>query len=174
MERNKKMIKPMIEEIPEFTESINSMPDDIKNKVDQKIEAMYKSPHNCTLTDSELFEKAESALNDLIKTGGKSFTMQVPARPNHDTDLILSEVINRFKSIQAKCDRYEKVMKQIIPYLSAPGTNGNHWVPVINEALSGDGDRICPNCKKVFNADRNGCCRECGSDKFLNQKEDKQ
>lgn len=39
---------------------------------------------------------------------------------------------------------------------------------IANEALSAGEDRICPNCNKVFNGDRHGNCRECGSDEYTN------
>ena len=94
------------------------------------------------------------------------------------------------KALQAKCDRYEKALKDINrraeygkPIDLALGTKSGEMCIAIeiisrtaledgkaNEALHRDRDRICPNCKKVFNADRNGCCRECGSDEFQNQK----
>jgi hypothetical protein len=41
-------------------------------------------------------------------------------------------------ALRARCDRYEKVLKDVLPYLSAAGTNGNHWVPIITEALAGE------------------------------------
>lgn len=48
------------------------------------------------IPDLELAEKAQSALRKLCSTGGQSFTMTVPPRLD-DTDMILSEVIKRFK-----------------------------------------------------------------------------
>lgn len=59
---------------------------------------MEKNIH-CTLTDQELAAKADQWIDELIASGGKSFTMQVPARPNADTDLIFSELNNRFKKL---------------------------------------------------------------------------
>lgn len=44
----------------------------------------------------ELAEMADKALDKLCSTGGQSFTMTVPPRLD-DTDVILSEVIKRFK-----------------------------------------------------------------------------
>jgi len=44
----------------------------------------------------ELAKKAQSALGKLCSSGGTSFTMSVPPRLD-DTDMILSEVITRFK-----------------------------------------------------------------------------
>jgi hypothetical protein len=71
-----------------------------------------KSIH-CTLTDAQLIAKADQLIDELIGSGGKSWTMQVPARPNADTDLIFAEVVNRFKAIQAKIDNYGKALKRI-------------------------------------------------------------
>jgi len=51
----------------------------------------------CTLTNIELINRVEQELNKLIETGGKSFTMRVPAQVNNDTDLIISELLTRFK-----------------------------------------------------------------------------
>lgn len=56
-----------------------------------------KSPY-CTLTDIELIEKVELLIKELIDTGGKSWTMQIPARPNADHDLVFSELNQRFKA----------------------------------------------------------------------------
>lgn len=54
---------------------------------------------HCTLTDRELAAKADQWIDELIASGGKSFTMQIPARPNADTDLIFAELNNRFKKL---------------------------------------------------------------------------
>lgn len=48
------------------------------------------------LSDNELHDMAQKALSKLCETGGKSFTMTVPPRIN-DTDIILAELIRRFK-----------------------------------------------------------------------------
>lgn len=50
------------------------------------------------IPNQELIEKAESAVSKLCKTYGESFIMCIPARLD-DTDIILSEVIKRFKEI---------------------------------------------------------------------------
>lgn len=52
----------------------------------------------CTLTDKELADKVKAELDKMIKTGGKSFTMQVPARVNDDTDLLIAELLTRFRT----------------------------------------------------------------------------
>lgn len=55
-----------------------------------------KSIH-CTLTDHELAAKADQWLDELIGSGGKSWMLSIPARPNVDPDLIFAELNNRFK-----------------------------------------------------------------------------
>ena len=61
---------------------------------------MESNPLRCTLTDSELSEKAQYWIDSLVKSGGKAFVMHVPARPNEDPDLIFAELDQRFL---AKC-----------------------------------------------------------------------
>jgi hypothetical protein len=48
------------------------------------------------IPDKELIEIASLAISKLCKTGAKSFTMTVPPQL-HDTDIILSEIVNRFQ-----------------------------------------------------------------------------
>lgn len=86
---------------------------------------MDQSKHNCTLTNSELLVKAECWIDDLIKTGGKAFMMQVPARPNADTDLILSETVQRFKAVlkdvsafRAKAEKAENNIRNVLDFIA--------------------------------------------------------
>lgn len=51
------------------------------------------------MTDLELIELAEKEVSKLAETGGKSITMTVPVEVT-DTDMILSEVIKRFKKLK--------------------------------------------------------------------------
>lgn len=51
----------------------------------------------CSLSDQELITKAEEHIVTLINTGGRAWSLPVPANPDKDVDLILSEVIERFK-----------------------------------------------------------------------------
>lgn len=57
-----------------------------------------KSPF-CTLTDQELIEKTTELIQQLIDTGGKSWVLNIPARPNSDPDLIFTELNYRFKKL---------------------------------------------------------------------------
>lgn len=56
----------------------------------------------CTLTDAELIEKANDWIKQLINTGARCWSLPVPADPNSDVDLILSEVIHRFEKITSE------------------------------------------------------------------------
>ena len=58
-----------------------------------------KTKIECTLTDKELIELAHKEIRKMCETGGGSFTMRVPANPNKDTDIILSEIIMRFEKV---------------------------------------------------------------------------
>jgi hypothetical protein len=49
-----------------------------------------------SITNSDLIGMADKALSKLCSTGGHSFTMTVPPRVD-DTDIVFSELINRFK-----------------------------------------------------------------------------
>ena len=49
-----------------------------------------------SIPNDELIKKAELIVSNLCKTGAKSFTMSVPPRVG-DSDIILSELIQRFK-----------------------------------------------------------------------------
>jgi hypothetical protein len=159
---------------------------------------MEQSKLYCTLTDTELSEKAKHWIDRLIKSGGKEFTMQVPARPNEDTDLILAELEQRFlkycyenTALQAKCERYEKALTQIEAL--GEGATILHLrtcKKVANEALSaGDGKKE-PSCDEIaldklasqvltdnqFELEYQGLCindKRRYLDNHVNQKEDK-
>lgn len=53
----------------------------------------------CTLNNKELADKVSAEIIEFCKTGGKSFTMHVPARLNENLDLIVSEMVNRFRDL---------------------------------------------------------------------------
>lgn len=55
------------------------------------------NPIGCTLSDEQLVEKAERWLDKLTATGGKCWSLPVPANPNEDVDLVLTELLERFK-----------------------------------------------------------------------------
>lgn len=53
------------------------------------------------MSDDDIIEKAEQAVSELAQSYGKSFTMHIPPHIN-DTDMILSEIIRRFKDLLQK------------------------------------------------------------------------
>lgn len=53
-----------------------------------------------SISDTELVDMCEKEISKLCKTGGRSFTMQVPVNPN-DTDMILIELLKRFKALKS-------------------------------------------------------------------------
>lgn len=50
------------------------------------------------ISNSELAEMAQTALKNLCRSGGRSFTMTIPPRID-DTDMVLSELITRFEAL---------------------------------------------------------------------------
>jgi len=53
------------------------------------------------IPDDRLAEMAQNALSRLCETGGRSITMTVPPRID-DTDMVIAEVIKRFKAYAAQ------------------------------------------------------------------------
>lgn len=53
------------------------------------------------MSDEVLIKLCELEISKMCKTGGKSFTMTVPVRIA-DTDMLLSELVSRFKDIVNK------------------------------------------------------------------------
>jgi hypothetical protein len=51
----------------------------------------------CTLTDKELIEKAFDWVSKLAESGGRKWTLKVPADVNSDPDLLFCELGNRLK-----------------------------------------------------------------------------
>lgn len=51
------------------------------------------------MTDKELYDLVREELSKLCKTGGKSLTMSIPPMVT-DTDMLISELLNRFKMLK--------------------------------------------------------------------------
>lgn len=51
----------------------------------------------CSLSDKQLAKKCDDWIRSLIDTGGKSWCLNIPARPNEDPDLVFSELVRRFR-----------------------------------------------------------------------------
>jgi hypothetical protein len=116
---------------------------------------MERNDIDSSLTDKDLIQKSYWWINELIKSGGKSFVMHVPARLDHDTDLVLFNVTKRLENLnnnhealQARCDRYEKALKQIrFVHKSSDSSAAWHLQHAQNiaiEALNGEGEKEEP------------------------------
>ena len=81
---------------------------------------MEEKNNDCTLTDIELAEKANEWVDRLIKTGGRDWSLPVPANPNKDVDLILSELNIRFTKYAAE----NKELKEALQLALSCLTNG--------------------------------------------------
>ncbi len=54
---------------------------------------------SCTLSNEELLERCRNEISKLCKSGGKAWSMRVPVDFNNDSDMLFSELIKRFKSL---------------------------------------------------------------------------
>jgi len=53
------------------------------------------------MSDEDLIELAHSEISKLCKTGGRSITMSIPPMVT-DTDMVLCEIVRRFKKLKTK------------------------------------------------------------------------
>jgi hypothetical protein len=53
----------------------------------------------CTLPNEELIQLCQDWVSSLAKTGGDSWTLQVPVNFDKDPDMLFCELINRFKAL---------------------------------------------------------------------------
>lgn len=51
----------------------------------------------CTLTDAQLIDEAQRWISTLLATGGRAWSLSVPAKPNQDPDFIFTELCERLK-----------------------------------------------------------------------------
>lgn len=119
---------------------------------------MESNSIHCTLTDAELAAMADQWIDELIASGGKSFTMQVPARPNKDTDLIFAELNNRFKAMLAehhelkeRCDKMADLLDEMKYYLSDLSSDDPVDVDMKKRDLSRINEAIAWKGKEVEN-----------------------
>src|ERR1043165_8549865 len=126
-----------------------------------------ESKERCTLTDKELYEMAEACIQDLIDTGGGSFTMCIPARPNQDTDLIFTELNQRFMkmchenaALQAKCNKMEQALNAVIGR-NMPVPNKADMINIAREALGLDvGENIANEALSAGEGEKEGKPRQ--------------
>jgi len=51
------------------------------------------------LSNKELVERVNNWVTELIKTGGRAWTLNIPARENSDPDFLITELCNRFTKL---------------------------------------------------------------------------
>lgn len=52
--------------------------------------------YECTLDDATLVSRVKAALVELVETVGESWMLHIPARPDSDPDLIMTELVQRY------------------------------------------------------------------------------
>lgn len=68
--------------------------------------------HLCSLENDELIQVCTQWIQRLIDSGGREWSLNIPARPNSDPDLVLTELVERFKEM------LEPVSAPSVPTLS--------------------------------------------------------
>jgi hypothetical protein len=53
----------------------------------------------CTLTDDELINKLHWWVKKLAETGGEAWTLRVPVDFNNDPDVLICEIVDRYKLV---------------------------------------------------------------------------
>lgn len=78
----------------------------------------------CTLTNEELLRTVDQGTDEIYKTG-KIPTRNIPARPNEDYDLLVGELILRFKELTEQ--------SQLHAIMQAEGSDGVDEATVASE-----------------------------------------
>ena len=65
------------------------------------------------MDDKTLIALVEKTITDLAKTGGRSHRMTVPPQID-DTDMLLSELVERYKNALKKIEKLEKSSEQLM------------------------------------------------------------
>lgn len=63
--------------------------------------------NNKELTTTQLIKTARQSVVRLVASQGKDWRTGIPARPNKDDDLILTEAINRLEVLQRRVEALE-------------------------------------------------------------------
>jgi len=77
-----------------------------------------------------------------------------------------ASVHGEHQQLKDRCDKMEAALNEIRPYLNAAGINGNHWIPIIDEALAWKEKEAvvtkCEDCGRMFpSGDGTGKCKKC-------------
>lgn len=83
----------------EETDSYSSCIMKAEEALEKLKEAGWKSPEEGgTDTEETLIKRCRDWIDKLCATGGRAWSLQVPANPNVDPDLLFSELIDRYES----------------------------------------------------------------------------
>ena len=66
------------------------------------------------ITGKQLIDKAREVIQQLIDTGAKSWSLNIPARVNEDPDLILSRVITDYESERQAHEATKKELEEAV------------------------------------------------------------
>lgn len=99
------------------------------------------------MTNELLIKKVEYQISEMARTGGRSHIMCVPPE-NTDTDMILSELVHRFKSEIVKSD-YSDNIKYSDLILIGYEESYYEWFQ-------------CPKCKAKGLSKNDNYCNNCG------------
>ena len=106
----------------------------------------------CTLTNEELLRTVDQGTDEIYKTG-KIPTRNIPARPNEDYDLLVGELILRFKELTEQ--------SQLHAIMQAEGSAVSEGAAVGSSAAgqSGSGGK-CTHDRAAYH--KGFICYECG------------
>lgn len=107
----------------------------------------------CSLSDKQLAKKCDDWIRSLIDTGGKSWCLNIPARPNEDPDLVFSELVRRFRG---------KDGVKHFPEPDLPGSEiSRDWTEDFQHE-NGNYMNLCCRCNESFSGHkRRNICRIC-------------
>ena len=95
----------------------------------------------CQLTNEELIRKVRMWVDELCRTGGKGWSLQVPVNMERDPDILINELCNRFESV--------------LP--AGPGEEDGLWAEGFAERC-GEAQTVQRNClqeaDKIINGER--------------------
>lgn len=63
---------------------------------------------DCTLSDGELCTSVIKWVHNLSSTGGKAWCLRVPVDFNHDPDMLMLELVERYQKLILKIEGLEK------------------------------------------------------------------
>ena len=91
-----------------------------------KAEEIFKEKQS-SMSDAELIEEVERQISELARTGGRSHRMSVPPMIK-DTDMILSELVRRYKNLSDNVtERVNEVLNEILAELPSDAESLKIW-----------------------------------------------